>query len=57
MWQAATAQERKRIVRLVVREVVLDQKREPGVVWMRICWQTGAASEHRLQRRVRSYAE
>ena len=57
VWQAATAQERKRIVRLVVREVALDQKREPGVVWMRICWQTGAISEHRLQRPVRSYAE
>ncbi len=57
VWQAATAQERKRIVRLVVREVVLDQKREPGVVWIRMCWQTGGASEHRLQRRVRSYAE
>ncbi|MEO9150049.1 MAG: recombinase family protein [Burkholderiaceae bacterium] len=57
MWQAATAQERKRILRLVVREVVLDQKREPGMVWLRMSWQTGAASEHRLQRRVRCYAD
>jgi DNA invertase Pin-like site-specific DNA recombinase len=57
VWRAATAEERKRILRLVVREVALDQKREQGVVWMRISWQTGATSEHRLQRQVRSYAE
>jgi hypothetical protein len=57
VWQAATAQERKRIVRLVIREVMLDQTRETGMVWMRICWQTGAASEHRLQRRVGSYRQ
>jgi len=44
-------------VRLVLREVALDQRREPGVVWIRICWQTGATSEHRIQRPVRSYAE
>src|SRR3954462_14415998 len=41
VWEAATAQERKQMLRLVVREVALDQKREPGVVWMRIVWQTG----------------
>jgi len=57
VWQSATAEERKRILRLVVREVALDQKREQGVVWLRIAWQTGAVSEHRLQRQVRSYAE
>ena len=57
VWQTATAEERKRILRLVVREVALDQKREQGVVWLRISWQTGAASEHRLQRHVRCYEE
>jgi len=57
VWQVATAEERKRILRLVVREAALDQKREQGVVWLRISWQTGAVSEHRLQRQVRSYAE
>ncbi len=57
VWRAATPAERKQILRLVVREVVLDQKRERGQVWMRIVWQTGTASEHRLQRRVRSYVE
>ncbi len=57
VWQAATAEERKRMLRLVVREVTLDQKRERGLVCMRITWQTGATSEHRLQRRVLGYAE
>ncbi len=57
VWQTATAEERKRILRLVVREVALDQKREQGVVWLRISWQTGATSEHRLQRHVRCYKE
>ena len=57
VWRTAAAEERKRILRLVVREVVLDQKRERGVVWARICWQTGATSEHRWRRRVRSYAD
>jgi DNA invertase Pin-like site-specific DNA recombinase len=57
VWRAAAAAERKRILRLVVREVALDQKRERGMVWLRISWQAGAASEHRLQRQVRSYAE
>ena len=57
VWQGATPEERKRILRFVIRDVVLDQKREHGLVWMRITWQTGASTEHRLQRRVRSYAD
>ena len=57
VWQAATAEERKGMLRLVVREVALDQKRERGLVYMRITWQTGAMSEHRLQRSVQSYAQ
>lgn len=56
VWHAATAEERKGMLRLVVREVALDQKRERGLVWMRITWQTGATSEHWLQRRVQGYA-
>lgn len=57
VWCGATAAERKRILRLVVHDVVLDQKREQGMVWFRISWQTGATSEHQLQRKVRSYAD
>ena len=56
VWQIANAIERKRIVRLVIRDVALDQVRERGLVSMRITWQTGATSEHHVQRRVRSYA-
>jgi hypothetical protein len=55
VWRAATAEERKRMLRLVVREVALDQKRERGLVRMRITWQTGAASEHRVRRSVPGY--
>ena len=57
VWQTATAEERKRILRLVVREVALDQKRERGLVRMRITWQTGATSAHRLRRRVQGYVQ
>jgi len=57
VWQTATAQERKQILRLVMREVVLDQTREKGQVWTRIIWQTGAVTEHRVLRRVRSYTD
>src|SRR3954454_9427041 len=55
VWRAATAEERKRMLRLVVREVTLDQKRERGLVWLRITWQTGAASEHQVRRSVQGY--
>lgn len=57
VWRGADAVERKRILRLVVRDVALEQKRETGAVWLRIAWQTGAASVHRLQRKVRSYVD
>jgi hypothetical protein len=55
VWQVANAIERKRIVRLVIRDVTLDQLRDRGLVSMRITWQTGATSEHQVQRRVQSY--
>jgi hypothetical protein len=59
IWQAPTtsAADRKRILRFVIREVVLDQKRAQGQVWLKIIWQTGAASEHSLQRRVHTYRD
>ncbi|WP_354112394.1 hypothetical protein [Bradyrhizobium sp. S3.12.5] len=59
IWQAPTtsAADRKRILRFVLREVVLDQKRAQGQVWLKIIWQTGAASEHSLQRRVHTYRD
>ncbi|MBP0447896.1 recombinase family protein [Roseomonas sp. SSH11] len=57
VWQAAMPSERKQMLRLVISEVMLDQRRGRGQIWMRIIWQTGASSEHLLQRRVRAYAE
>ena len=59
LWHATTTRsaDRKEIVRLVIKEVTLDQKRRRGYIWIRIIWQTGAASEHWLQRRVQSYAQ
>jgi hypothetical protein len=57
VWQAGTttAAERKRIVRLVVQEVVLDRTRRPGRICLRVLWQAGAASEHWVRRRVQAY--
>src|SRR6266404_1013363 len=48
LWDAASVVERKQILRLVVKEVVLDQRPESGQVWIRIIWQTGAVSEHKV---------
>ncbi|RWN48066.1 recombinase family protein [Mesorhizobium sp.] len=57
IWHSETTQpeDRKRILRFIVQEVVLDQKKIRGQVAIRILWQTGATSEHQIQRRVQSY--
>jgi hypothetical protein len=57
LWHAATttAADRKQIVRLIIKDVALDQKRRRGFVWIRVIWQTGATSEHWVQRTVQSY--
>ncbi len=59
VWYApsTTTAERKQIVRLLIKEVLVDQKRVPGTVWFQINWQTGAVSEHTYVRRVRAYAD
>ncbi len=43
IWHAATTTpaERKRLLRFIVREVILHQKRVPGQIWLKILWQTG----------------
>ena len=58
LWNATTttSADRKQIIRLVIKEVALDQKRRRGYVWIRIVWQTGSTSDHWLQRTVQSYA-
>jgi len=57
LWNATTttSADRKQIIRLVIKEVALDQKRRRGYVWIRIIWQTGSTSDHWLQRTVQSY--
>jgi hypothetical protein len=51
LWRAATTKsaDRKQILRLVIKDVALDQKRRRGYVWIKVIWQTGAASEHWLR--------
>jgi len=59
LWHATTttSADRKQIVRLVVKEVTLDQKRRRGYVWIKIIWQTGSTSEHWFQRTVNGYVQ
>ncbi len=58
LWQASTTTntERKQMLRLVIREVIVDSKRVEGQVWVQINWQTGAQEQFCYQRRVSSYA-
>src|SRR5438046_7331068 len=55
LWDAASVVERKQILRLIVKEVVLDQRPESGQVWIRIIWQTGAVGEDKVRRNVGSH--
>jgi DNA invertase Pin-like site-specific DNA recombinase len=59
VWHATTttAADHKRILRFVIQEVILDQKRITGHVWLKILWQTGVTSEHAVQRRVHTYRD
>ena len=58
LWRAptTTSAERKQMLRLVIREVIVDSKRVEGQVWVQINWQTGAQEQLCYQRRVSSYA-
>ena len=57
VWHAVstTAADRKRTLRFIIREVILDQTKLKGHVWLKILWQTGATSEHTVLRRVHTY--
>jgi excisionase family DNA binding protein len=59
VWRApsTTPADRKEILRLVIKEVIVDQHRARGKVWFQINWQTGATSEHWYTRRVRGYTD
>lgn len=57
VWHAdtTTAADRKLMLRMVIKDVILDQTRVPGRTWFQINWQTGASTEHTVIRSVRSY--
>lgn len=59
VWNAATTTnaDRKYLLRLLVKEVVVDQKRESGKLWFQINWQTGATTQHSITRTCISYRE
>src|SRR6266700_4972169 len=57
LWQAETTTnaDRKQMLRLVIREVIVDCRRVHGQVWFQINWQTGGHEEFCYKRSVRSY--
>jgi len=59
LWQAetTTSADRKQMLRLVIRDVIVDSKRAQGQVWVQINWQTGAHEEFCYKRSVRSYEQ
>ena len=52
-----TPVDRKHLLRLVVKEVIVDQKRLRGKLWFQINWQTGASTVHEIVRHGVSYRE
>lgn len=57
LWSAetTTSADRKHMLRLLIRDVIVDGKRAHGQVWVQINWQTGAHEEFCYKRSVRSY--
>lgn len=57
IWQASTTSnaDRKRIVRLVIKEVIMDRSREKEKLWIQINWQTGAVTQHWLEFPAQQY--
>jgi DNA invertase Pin-like site-specific DNA recombinase len=57
LWQRMANADRKAMLRLLITEVIVDQTREKGQLWIRILWETGAATERRIVRHTHSYAQ
>jgi DNA invertase Pin-like site-specific DNA recombinase len=59
VWHADTTTnaDRKHLLRLGVKEVLVDQQRVRGKVWWQSNWQTGASSEHEIIRHAVSSRE
>jgi DNA invertase Pin-like site-specific DNA recombinase len=58
VWSAATTSnaDRKYLLQLVIKEIIVDQKRAPGKLWFQVNWQTGAATQHLITRTCISYS-
>ncbi len=56
IWHAptTTSADRKQMLRLLIRDVIVDGKRAHGQVWVQINWQTGAHEQFCYTRSVRS---
>lgn len=59
LWHASTTTpaDRKRMVRWLIKEVLIDRRPAQGKVWFQLNWRTGASTQHWLIRSVRSYAD
>jgi DNA invertase Pin-like site-specific DNA recombinase len=59
VWYASTTTpaDRKQILRLLIKEVIVDRNRIPGKVWFQVNWQTGAISQHEIDCNVVSYRD
>ena len=59
LWTAETTTpaDHKRIVRLIIREVIIDQTRTQEKVWVQLNWQTGAITQHWVTRSVNRYRD
>ena len=57
VWYAETTTpaDRKHLLRLVVKTVIVDQQRQRGKVWFAINWQSGARTVHDIDRLRVSY--
>jgi excisionase family DNA binding protein len=53
--QTTTPADRKHLLRLVVKAVLVDQKRQRGKLWVQIHWQSGARTVHDIARLWVSY--
>src|SRR5260370_12821986 len=59
LWQAETTTnaERKQMLRLLIRDVIVDGKAAQGQGWYQINWQRGAHEEFSYKRSVQSYEQ
>jgi hypothetical protein len=59
VWHATTTThaDRKYLLRLIVRDVIVDRKRLHGKVWFQLNWQTGARSAHEIVLQGVSYRD